>query len=288
MDSFLDFYPTSAVVLNIEMDHVDYFNSMEHIKASFSAFMAKATYAIVNIENEDVMSAAKASGAELISFGSSGSGADFTAENVSVKHGIASFDIVYRGKFFCKAKPSAPGMHMICDCLAAAAAAFVDGIDGESIERGIHEYRGIGRRMDNRGKTRSGADVYDDYAHHPTEIANTLEAACQLEYENVYCVFQPHTFSRTAELLEGFADVLGNSKTREIILAEIYPAREINTYGISSEKLACEIRKRGKECRVFGSFDEIAEYMNGKLTDKDTLFVVGAGDINKLSKMMVK
>jgi len=288
MDSFLDFYPTSAVVLNIEMDHVDYFHSMDQIRDSFAAFLRKADRAIVNASDADVMEAVRRSGTPAVTFGEEGSGADYTPANVTFDHGFASFDIMHEGKLLCRAKMGVPGHHMIADGLAAAAAAHTDGIDGDAIAAGLSSYRGIARRMELIGKTEKGADVFDDYAHHPTEITNTLEAARELGYGKTVCVFQPHTYSRTAELLDGFAEALGKSGLDEIILAEIYAARELNTYGISSEKLAEAVRAYGMNCRAINSFEGIAEYIREAIGEDDAVFIVGAGDVNKISKMVVQ
>lgn len=288
MDSFLDFYPTTAVVLNIEMDHVDYFKSMEQIRNSFTAFMAKAEYAVVNFEDEDVMSAARTAGVKLVTFGSEGSGADYTSKSVCFDHGRAEFDIMYKGDFLCHVKMNVPGRHIVTDSLAVAAAAHNDGVSGNAIAIGLSSYGGIGRRMELKGKTLTGADVYDDYAHHPTEIKTTLKTACELGYNKTVCVFQPHTFSRTAELIEGFARVLAENGMDEVILAPIYPAREVNVYGVSSEQLCDMIFRSGKSCRVIDTFEGIADYLKSSTSDGDAIFVIGAGDINKVSLSLTK
>ncbi len=286
MDSFLDFYPTTAVVLNIEMDHVDYFRSMEQIRNSFTAFMGKAETAVVNISDDDVMKAAKLSGAKLVSFGIHRADADYSAENIAFENGFASFDIMNKGSFLCRAELSVPGQHMIIDALAAAAAAHRDGVSPDYISKGLGDYEGIKRRMELRGKTPEGACVYDDYAHHPTELRSTLATASELGYGKTICVFQPHTFSRTAELLDDFASALGDAAVTEVILAEIYPAREKNIYGVTSETLAEKIRARGRECRVY-TFDEIKKYIRASLSHGDAAFIVGAGDINSVSSELV-
>ncbi len=285
MDSFLDFYPTTAVVLNIEMDHVDYFRSMEQIRCSFAAFLKKASCAVVNIGDADVDAALKLSGTAAVTFGEEGSGADYTSEDVCFEHGYASFNIMYRGELLCRAALRVPGHHMVTDALAAAAAAHSDGVDGESIEEGLRAYGGISRRMELVGKSTNGADIFDDYAHHPTELANTLEAASELGYARTVCVFQPHTFSRTAELLDGFARALGESNVDEVLLAPIYPAREVNTYGISSEKLCEAVASYGKTCRVIDTFEEISNYLASSLGDGDAAFVIGAGDVTRVAHL---
>lgn len=288
MDSFLDFYPTSAIVLNIEMDHVDYFKSMEQIRASFHAFMSKAERAVVNAADADVMLAVEGTSAEVITFGPENSGADYTSRGERFEHGFAAFDIMYKGELLCSVKMRVPGRHLVIDALAAAATAHSDGISGEAIARGLESYGGIGRRMELKGKSAKGADVFDDYAHHPTELVTTLKTASELDYAHTVCVFQPHTYSRTAELLDGFAKALGEAQVDEIVLAPIYAAREINTYGISSEILAERISEYGKKCTVIDTFEGIAEYLDGKLTGNDCAFIVGAGDIIKVTALLVK
>lgn len=287
MDSFLDFYPTTAIVLNIEMDHVDYFHSMEQICNSFTAFMSKSDRVIANIGDKNVTDSAKRSGAKIVTFGATGSGADYTSENISFCHGFSSFDIFYRGEKLCRTEMHVPGHHIVTDALAAAAVAHSDGLAPADIARGLAEYTGIGRRMELRGKTAAEADVFDDYAHHPTEIKTTLQAAAEMEYKKTVCVFQPHTFSRTAELLDGFADALASSDVDELILAPIYPAREKNTYGISSEILAEKVREKGGKCTSYDSFEGISEYLKNTLRDGDAVFIVGAGDVNRISDMIL-
>lgn len=285
MDSFLDFYPNIAIVLNIEMDHVDYFRSMEQIQGSFAAFLRRANCAVVNIADSNVSAALRLSGTPAVTFGDEGSGADYTSADVSFDHGFASFNIMHKGELLCKAALRVPGHHMVTDALAAAAAAHTDGVDGALIERGLAAYRGIARRMELVGRSAAGADVFDDYAHHPTELKNTLEAARELGYEHTLCVFQPHTFSRTAELLDGFAEALGTSRVDEVIIAPIYPARETNTYGISSEMLRDAVARYGMPCRVIDTFAEISAHLGATLKKGDAAFVIGAGDITQVAHM---
>ena len=286
MDSFLDFYPTTAVVLNVEMDHVDYFHSMEQIRDSFGKFMAKAEVAVVNADDENVMLSTKKCDTKLVTFGMKD--ADYTPGEVTYSRGCASFDIFHKGKLLCRAELKVPGRHMVYDVLAVAAAAHTDGIPGDAIARGVAAYDGIKRRMELRGKTTAGFAVYDDYAHHPTEIRSALSTAVELGYKKNVCVFQPHTFSRTAGLFDDFADALGTSGVDEVIFAETYPARETNTFGVSSALLAEKVKEKGMKCTVGASFDEIAALVTEKLGDGDAVFVVGAGDVIKVSDILMK
>lgn len=285
MDSFLDFYPTVAVVLNIEMDHVDYFHSMEQIRDSYAAFMAKTGedgIAIVNICDEEVMKASESYKGRLVTFGVEAENADYCAANVSYHRGCAEYDFVVNGETLTRIKLNVPGAHCVCDSLAAGAAAHLEGVSPEVIRDSLATFAGAGRRMDPMGEAKCGGAIYSDYAHHPTEIATTLDAASQMSFDHVYCVFQPHTYSRTAELFDDFARSLANRGITEIILAPIYSARETNTYNISSEDLCRAINELGAPCRYIEAFEDIAEYLNSVAGEGDMLLITGAGDITKV------
>ena len=285
MDSFLDFYPTIAVILNIEMDHVDYFHSMKQITDSYGHFLARTGedgIALVNCCDDDVMRAAEGFGGRLVTFGVQEKSADYSAENIKFSHGCAEFDILCKGSLLCKVRLTVPGAHCVCDALAAAAAAHLCGVCGESIADGLESFQGAGRRMDKCGKAKCGADIYTDYAHHPTEITATLKTAAQMGYNNVYCVFQPHTYSRTGELFDDFASSLNAEGIDQIILTPIYSARETNTYGVSSEALADKVSSLGGNCRFIGQFSDAADYLNSVAGEGDMLIVMGAGDVTKV------
>ena len=288
MDSFLDFYPTTAVVLNIEMDHVDYFRSMEQIKNSFAAYMSKASRAVVNISDDDAMAASRMADADTVAFGGEGSGADYTAERIVYSDGCAEFDICFRGELLCHPVMHVPGHHIVVDATAAAAAAHADGVSPEAICDGLSSFCGIARRMELRGQTDGGADVYDDYAHHPTELRATLRTASEIGYGKLVCVFQPHTYSRTASLFDDFAAALASGGANEIVLAPIYPARETDDLGVSSELLAERVASLGMSCRALGSFAEIADYVRKNVGKGDAVLVVGAGDVNRVSELLTE
>ena len=284
MDSFLDFYPSMAVVLNIEMDHVDYFHSMDQIRNSYAAFMEKTGdngIALVNYCDDDVMKAAEGYKGRLVTFGVGEDDADYSALNLVYEHGCAEFDFVCRGEKLTRIKLNVPGAHCVCDALAASAAAHLSGVDPEVIRESLLTFEGAGRRMDPMGDAKCGAAIYSDYAHHPTEIATTLDAVSQMNFNHVYCVFQPHTYSRTAELFDDFADALAHKGIDEIVLAPIYSARETNTYNVASEDLCNAINERGVKSRFIGQFEDIADYLNKKGANGDMLLIMGAGDITK-------
>lgn len=285
MDSFLDFSPTIAVILNIEMDHTDYFTSMEQIRTSYGAFAAKTGpegRVIANYDDADVRSSLEYYAGEIISFGVTNKSADYTAANVSYDSGKPVFDILYRGAFLCHVRLLVPGAHNIYNALACAAAARCCGIAAEQIGQGLSTFTGAKRRMEFKGRLR-GADVFDDYGHHPTEVRATLDGVAKMGYERVWCVFQPHTYARTAQLFDEFASAFDSAD--RILFADIYTARgdEQNPSQVSSAKLADRI---GEKASYYGSFDEIAAELRENVFAGDVVIIMGAGDIYKLYDLL--
>lgn len=282
MDSFLDFYPSIVVLLNIEMDHVDYFKSMEHIHRSFRRFAEKTLeggYAVANRDDEHIKQALRGYEGRTVWFSVKDKNADFYAENITLEHGRPSFDIVAYGKHFCHVSLRVTGYHNIYNALATAAAAYLCGIDGEGVAEGLAAFVGAQRRMEYKGRF-MGAEVYDDYGHHPTEVKTTLEGAAAMGYRRTLCVFQPHTYSRTAGLFDEFSLAFGAAD--EAILADIYAAREVDTGTVSAKKLA-EALPNGK---YVGDMDAIVSYLKETLAEGDLLIVMGAGDIYKIFKKL--
>ncbi len=285
-DSFLSFTPNIAVVVNIDMDHPDYFADLNQIITSFKRYLSIANdgYAVINTDNANVRLACEGYSGTLVSFGTSAS-ADFTAANITTDHGRPEFDIIKKGSFFAHVKLGVSGRHNIMNALASAAAADICGVDAEAIATGLSAYKGAKRRMELRGNVTGlagGASVplYDDYAHHPTEIRATLSGALECGYERVFVVFQPHTYSRTHELFDEFAASFDGI---QLILADIYAARETNVSGVSSEALAEKI----DGAVYLPSNEAIAEYLRRELRDGDMLIVMGAGDIIKLDDLLL-
>jgi UDP-N-acetylmuramate--alanine ligase len=286
MDSFLQFCPTTAVILNIEMDHVDYFKSMEQIRRSFRAFADRtgaSGQAVVNADDEDVMKAVSGYGGRLITFSALGGNADYSAANIRHNGCHEHFDIIHGGELLCTIELSVPGEHSICDALAAAAAAHSCGISPKMIADGLRKYAGASRRMEFVGTTDGGAAVYSDYAHHPTEIRTTLAGAAEMEHNRLICVFQSHTYSRTKELFSDFVDAFAAGSEDLFISAPIYPARETDTLGVSGSLLAERIAERGKATRSFDSFKEIAEYVSAEAKEGDMVLIMGAGDVDAVA-----
>ena len=282
MDSFLDFYPTVAVVLNIEMDHVDYFKDMEQVKRSFRAYIDKTVgcgCAVLNADDDNVRDMAAGFGGSMLTFGIKRS-ADVMAKNIVYEQGRASFDLCH-GSMKKRVHLAVCGEHNVYNALAAAACAILCGIPSGAVVTGLGNFRGAKRRLEFKGKL-CGADVYDDYAHHPTEIAATLDAARQMGYERIICVYQPHTYSRTKGLFDEFAAALGKADLP--ILCDIYAARETDTLGVSSELLA----KATRGALYMESFDKVAAYLRQTAHAGDLILTMGAGDISKLAGMLLK
>ncbi len=278
MDSFLDFNPTVAVILNIEMDHVDYFHSMEQIRRSFANFAdltGSGGYAVANADDADIMLALRNYQGTVVTFGVDKE-ADFTAKNIKYIKGRPDFDIYRGGELFCHVSLSVTGEHNVYNALAAAVAGHLCGISSEKIARGLANYHGAKRRMEFKG-TFCGADVYDDYGHHPTEVKTTLDGVSRMGYERLWCVFQSHTYSRTAELFDDFSKAFDSAD--RVIFADIYAARETDTLGVSGKVLADAV---GEKAVYVGGNDEIAAYLHQNLKEGDVLIVMGAGDIYRL------
>ena len=283
MDSFLDFYPSIAVILNVEMDHVDYFKSMEHIYNSFGKFAGIAAESsgcvVYNADDINVEKALDGYSGRKIGFSVKNCEAFVYAKNLSFNHGCAEFDVVVGGEDLCRVKLSVTGHHNVYNALATCAVSYLCGIGGEKIAEGLALFKGADRRMEYKGEW-LGAKVYDDYGHHPTEIKKTLEGASEMGYERTICVFQPHTFSRTAGLFDEL--VTSFSAVDKAIIADIYAAREADTGEVSAKKVADAIENG----EYVGNIGEIAEYLKGYLHQGDLLVVMGAGDIYKLFDYM--
>ncbi len=285
-DSFLSFTPNIAVVLNIDMDHPDYFHDISQIIASFKNYLSIAGdgYAIVNADNGNVRLACEGYKGRIVRFGYS-EDADFRPENIVYNGGKAEFDIIKNGEFFLHAKLGVSGEHNIMNALATTAAAHICHVHPDAIAKGLEEFTGAKRRMELRGYVSGLADgvkvpLYDDYAHHPTEIKATVRGALKCGYRRVFVVFQPHTYSRTHELFNEFSESFDGVN---LILADIYAAREKNTFGVSSEKLAAVT----PGAVYLPSNEKIAEYLRANLQDGDMLIVMGAGDIIKLDELLL-
>lgn len=267
-DSFLNFYPTLAVILNIEADHLDYFKDLADVQKSFREFAQLSSNGIL-ANGDDPHVLETLDGMDYVSFGLK-TGNRVTATNICPdwRH----LDVICDGKFYCHLDLKVLGRHNTLNALAAAGAAWMLGVPGEAVSKGLASFGGAERRMQYKGKFQ-GADIYDDYAHHPDELAATIEAVRTMDYQRMIVAFQPHTYTRTKALFDDFVREL--KKSDHVVLAEIYAARESNTTGISSADLAQQIPGS-----VFcETLPQVTEYLREIAREGDVILTVGAGDI---------
>jgi len=283
-DSFLSFFPTLSVVLNTELDHVDYFGNIENVKRSFSKFMdipGSDGAALICADCENTVDAAKGSVSKIVTFSALSENADVYAKDIRSDHGFYSFDMYAYKKRVCRISLSVPGKVYVTDALAASAASYLSGVSPDDIIKGIKAYTGVKRRFECRGKCKN-AVVADDYAHHPDEIRATLETASQMGFSRVTCVFQPHTYTRTQALFGDFVSAF--SLCEEVIFADIYSAREEPIDGITAEALAAA----APNGVYLGDFEKIAGYLMKKdNADGDLILIMGAGDVTALTDMIL-
>lgn len=286
MDNFLSFYPSIAVILNVEYDHSDYFANIEQTYASFASYASLTNAAeggacVYNADDEKTRRSLSDSKAKLVSFGIE-CDADYRAENIVYTCGHADFDITKHGERVVHITLTVPGKHNIYNALAAFAVCDICGIDTKTAGEGISSFGGCKRRMEYKGKV-CGASLYEDYAHHPTELKASITSARDFSGKRVISVFQPHTYSRTAELYGDFVCALSESDA--VVMADIYSARETNTYGVSSEQIARDI---GEKAVYIDSFEGICEYVREHAGEDCVVLIMGAGDIGKVSGMLVE
>ena len=281
-NSFLSFFPTVAVILNVEEDHLDFFKDIEDIKHSFRRFaelVPEDGFIVVNMDDENAMDAVKGLERNIVTFGLTPK-ADVYAKNISSNGYSTVFDIVHNGRTVETVTIHVPGEHNIKNALAAAAASLCLGIKPTAIKYGLAGFSGAGRRFEFKGKY-NGADVYDDYAHHPGEVKALLDAVENLGYKRTIVVFQPHTYTRTKAL---FGDFVRQLKRPDLVyLAEIFAAREKNTLGISSADLAEKI----EGARFFRTFEEIEDNLRAEAQPGDLILTVGAGNVYKIGEHLL-
>ena len=281
-NSFHCFCPTVAVVLNVDADHLDFFKDIDDLKSSFRKFASLVSdngHIVCNSDDENTMEALAPLNRELFTFGF-GAGARVRGVNTRVTGRTPSIDVIYDGDLFCEITLQIPGIHNLKNALAATAVAIALKLPVKAIVEGLNSYTGTGRRLEYKGDI-NGAHVYDDYAHHPSELRATLDAVSTLDYKRVILVFQPHTFSRTKALFADFVTEL--SRPDVTFLAQIYAAREKNDITISSDTLASAVP--GARCLV--DFPEIADEIAAIAREGDIILTVGAGDIYKVGESLV-
>ena len=295
-NSFLSFFPTDAIILNIEAEHLDFFQDLEDIRRSFRKYaelLPVSGNLVINGDIENLSELTKNLTANVITYGISNTvdgcnSYDYAATNCSFdKNGFGSYDFYEKGAFLGRVSLRVIGMHNISNSLAAAALAFCYGVSFDAVTGALLSYTGTHRRFEYKG-TAEGIRVYDDYAHHPSEISATLSAAraCVSGTQKLWCTFQPHTFSRTKAFLPEFAESLALADT--VVLADIYSAsREKDPGDISSADIAALLKQKGKEVYHFHTFEEIEKFLFTHCKPEDLLITMGAGDIVSVAESMV-
>ena len=275
-DSFLNFFPTLAVVLNIEADHLDYFKDLAAIEKSFRQFAQLSTNGIIaNGDDPHVVETLR--GIDYVTFGFE-DGNRVTAANICPDW--QHLDVLCDGQFYCHLDLKVLGRHNALNALAAAATAWVLGVSGDAVSRGLAEFAGADRRLQFKGYV-NGAKLYDDYAHHPDELAATIAAVRTMEHKRLVIAFQPHTYTRTKALFDNFVTEL--KKADVVAIAEIYAARERNTVGISSTDL-CEKVPGSVYC---ATLPQVTEYLKSIACEGDVILTIGAGDIFKAGEALL-
>lgn len=278
-NSFLSFFPKIGIILNIEAEHLDFFKDLADIRASFKKFselIPEDGLLIINGNIENYNEITDTLKCEVITFGSTPS-CNYYADNVTYDNKAHStFDLFHNGQKIDTITLAVPGIHNVYNSLSAIVLAHKMGISLNVIKSALKSFGGADRRFEYKGKL-GGITIVDDYAHHPSEITATLNAAKNYPHKRIICAFQPHTYSRTKAFLNDFADAL--SLADIVVLADIYAAREKNTYNISSKDLLQQLEQNGTDSYYFPSFSEIENFLLEKCTDGDLLITMGAGDI---------
>ena len=286
-NSFLNFRPKYSIILNVEAEHLDFFKDLDDIRKSFHKFAANTLAdgaTIINGEIDNYTEIIEGLPQRIITYGLNSS-YDYYAENVTYdEKACAIFSVMHDGQKIMDVHLNVPGKHNVSNSLAAIALCDIMNIPNEAVISGLLKFGGANRRFQYKGKI-DGITIIDDYAHHPTEIKATLTAAANYPHERLVLVFQPHTYSRTKAFLDDFAEVL--SIAAVVVLADIYAAREQNTYGVSSKDILNLLKKKGTEAYYLPSFEEIEKFLLKNCINGDLLITMGAGNVVEIGEALL-
>ncbi len=287
-NSFHSFFPKISIILNVEEDHMDFFKDIHDIRASFHKFaqiLPEDGALIINKNIEAIETITDGLACKVITY-SETQDADYSAANITFdEFGNASFDLIRYGENVGRIKLSVAGMHNVSNALSTIAVSDLMGISLEVAQKGIASFVGTVRRFEYKGE-RNGFTIIDDYAHHPTEIKATLTSAQNYPHKDIWCIFQPHTYTRTKAFFHEFAEAL--SLADHVILADIYAARETDTLGVTSEALAEELKGLGTDAYYLPSFEAIEKFVLEKVIHGDMLITMGAGDVVNIGESLLK
>ncbi len=293
VDSFLNFYPNIAVVLNVEEDHLDYFKNIENIKKSFKQYLKNTGnngFAVICANNKNAMECALDYEGTAILFSMEENALykdmlpncdHYFAKEISLdENSMPSFKAYKNGEFICNITLSVPGKHNVENALAAMAVCDIIGLDRKNFAKGLSNYTGAGRRFELVGYGKTGYKIYDDYAHHPSEISTMMEVVNKVKCNKFYVVVQPHTYTRTKLLFNEFVECL--SKIDNLILTKICAAREQDIYNIST----LDLLKHLPNAVYCPEFEDVQKYADEHLTKDDNIITMGCGDIYIAARMM--
>ncbi|MFV0517534.1 MAG: UDP-N-acetylmuramate--L-alanine ligase [Aminipila sp.] len=290
MDSFLSLKPKIEIILNIDSDHLDYFKDIDHIVNSFKKFadLVGEDGMIIAYEANPFVNGIVKELSNAITFGFNENCTYYVTDIVFNSFGMPQFYVNHKDRKLCTIQLAIPGEHNILNSLAAFACCHSLGVEIDDIVSTLEKYTGTQRRFDIIGVTSNNIKIVDDYAHHPTEIKATLSAAQNIPHNDLWCLFQPHTYTRTLALFDEFAESF--EKADKIVVAEIYAAREKNVYNISSKELVNEIKRANptKDIYYFSDFDEIANFVINNAQSNDLVITMGAGDIYKVAEIILE
>ncbi len=291
MDSFLSLSPRVEIILNIDSDHLDYFRDINHIAMSFEKFASSIPangFVVAFDSNPFVKAVTSKLAGKVVNFGFSEESEYYAGDIDFNRQGMPRYTLYKYGEKLIDIQLAIPGEHNIVNSLAAAASCLELGVFPKVVKETLENFKGTRRRFDVIGKTKEGVSVIDDYAHHPTEIKATLAAAKKLDHKKIWCLFQPHTYTRTIALIDEFAAAFDDADV--VVLAEIYAAREKNIHRISSRTLKRKIKERlpNKKVYYFPSFDGIAKFVRANAGSGDLVITMGAGDIYMVGELILE
>ena len=290
VESFLKFSPKAEVILNIDNDHLDYFKTFENIKNAFIKYvklLPSNGILVINGDDKNCIDLKDYTKANVITYGINNKNVDFYADNITFNEdGFPSFDVYHNNNKLEHFSLCVPGKHNVLNSLACIALSYNYSIDIPYIKSALKKFTGAHRRFEYIGKMNNNVSVYDDYGHHPTEIIATAKSLMNKKYNQSWVIFQPHTYSRTKNLLDDFANALLNFDN--IIILDIYAARESNTYGVSSKDLVGKINSLGKTALYIPDFDECVNFVKSNVKSNDIVMTLGAGTVTNIGPMLIK
>jgi len=287
VDSFLHFHPTSEIILNIDNDHLDYFKTIENTKKSFRKYvdlLPENGYLVINYDDDNTHHLIDGIN-NVVTYGMQNSEAKVQARNITYSDlGFPTFDVYIENEYFETFTLSVLGSHNILNALAVISMALNYKINKNDIKNGLKDFTGVGRRFEYKGEY-NGAHIFDDFAHHPTEISATYNSVKCIKCHESWAIFQSHTYSRTKEHMSDFANIL--AKFDNIIICDIYPAREENIWGVKEDSLVDLIKEKNKNVVHIPTYQDIVNYLKGNIKEDDLIITIGAGPINKVAEMLI-